>query len=107
MAKSKRVSMSKAKLAETGEELEIAGTMAEIEGADEMAEGVADLQVAKAAGAIGVAEVAAGASDLTRAADAALVAERVQELSEIVGEAGIVDVSRRRRHADEGRQCAR
>lgn len=33
IAKSKRVSMSKAKLAETGEALEIAGTMAEIEGA--------------------------------------------------------------------------
>ncbi len=42
--------------------------------------------------AIGVAEVASGASDLTRAADAAVVAERVQVLSDIVGEAGIVDV---------------
>ena len=92
MAKSKRVSMSKAKLAETGETLEIAGTMAEIEGAEEMVDGAADLQVAKEAVAIGVAEVASGASDLTRAADAAVVAERVQVLSDIVGEAGIVDV---------------
>ena len=48
MAKSKRVSRE-AKLADTGETLEIAGTMAEIEGADVMVAGGADLQVAKEA----------------------------------------------------------
>ena len=41
---------------------------------------------------IGVANVAAGSSDLTRAADAALVAERVQQLSEVVSMAGVTDV---------------
>ena len=93
MARSKRVSVSKAKLAKTGEELEIAGMMAEIDGAAEMAEGAQDLQVAKAAVAVGVAEVAAGARDLTRAADAAIVAERAQELSDMVGAAGVTDVA--------------
>ena len=39
MSKSKRLSVSKAKLAETGEVLEIAGTMAEIEGVDLVATG--------------------------------------------------------------------
>ena len=93
MAKSKRVSVSKDKLAETGEELEVAGTVAEFEGAAGVVAGAQDLKVAKAAGAVGVAEVAAGASDLTRATDAALAAERMQQLSDIVGEAGVVDVA--------------
>ena len=93
MSKSKRLSVSKAKLAKTSEVLEIAGTMAEIEGVDLVATGMEDLQVAKTAAAIGVAEVAASASDLTRAADAAVVAGRAQELSEIVGAAGIVDIA--------------
>ena len=39
-----------------------------------------------------MSQVAAASSDLTRAADAALVADRVQELSEVVGVAGEVDV---------------
>ena len=93
MAKSKRVSVSKEKLAETGEELEVAGTVAEFEGAAGMVAGAQDLKVAKTAGAVGVAEVAAGASDLTRATDAALAAERMQQLSDIVGAAGVVDVA--------------
>ena len=93
MAKSKRVSVSKEKLAETGEELEVAGTVAEFEGAAGMVAGAQDLKVAKTAGVVGVAEVAAGASDLTRATDAALAAERMQQLSDIVGEAGVVDVA--------------
>ena len=93
MAKSKRVSVSKAELAETGEELEVAGTVAEFEGAAGVVAGAQDLKVAKAAAAVGVAEVAAGASDLTRAADAAVAAERMQQLSDIVGAAGVVDVA--------------
>ena len=49
--------------------------------------------MAKAAAKVGVAEVAAGASDLTSAADAAVAAERMQTLSDIVGAAGVVDVA--------------
>jgi hypothetical protein len=67
MTNSKCVFMSQAKLAETGEGLEIAGALVEGSGAMEMAEGTQKLEVAKAAGAVDVAEVAAGASDPPRA----------------------------------------
>ena len=49
--------------------------------------------MAKAAARVGVTEVAAGASDLTSAADAASDAAHIQALSEIVGAAGVVDVA--------------
>jgi len=52
MPKSKRVSMSKAKLAATGEELEVEGAMTTVAGAMQAAEGLEDLEVARAAGAI-------------------------------------------------------
>ena len=93
MAKAKRVPVSKQQLAETGEALEVAGAVTAVEGAAGMVAGAQDLKVAKTAGAVGVAEVAAGASDLTRATDAALAAERMQQLSDIVGAAGVVDVA--------------
>ncbi len=93
MAKSNRVSVSKAKLTETGEELEVAGAVFAIEGVVAMAEGVEDLAVAKVATAVGVAEVASAASDLTRSEDAAVAAERMQQLSDVVGVAGVVDVA--------------
>jgi hypothetical protein len=89
---SKKVTVSKKQLTATGEELEVVGVVAKLEGENQMIEGAQDLEVARTAVKIGVAEVAAGSSDLTRAADAALVADRMQELSEIVGAAGIVDV---------------
>ena len=50
MAKSKRVSVSAAKLAETGEDLEVVGTVAEVEGAAGIVAGAQDLKTAKAAG---------------------------------------------------------
>ena len=80
-------------MVETGEELEVAGVVVAVEGAAAMVEGVEDLAVARAATAVGVAEVAAGARDLTRAEDAAIAAERMQDLSDIVGAAGVVDVA--------------
>jgi hypothetical protein len=92
MAKSKKVTVSKQQLLETGEELEVVGEVAEVEGALEVGEGVEGLEVAKVAGMIAVQQTAAASSDLTRAADAALVSEKVGELSEIVGAAGVVDV---------------
>ena len=66
--------------------------MAEFEGAAGDGCRREDLKVAKAAGAVGVAEVAAGASDLTRGR-CAVAAERMQQLSDIVGAAGVVDVA--------------
>ena len=49
MAKSKRVSMSKTKMAKTGEELAVVGSMTELAGAMEVAEGVEQLELAQAA----------------------------------------------------------
>src|SRR5512141_2617127 len=92
MSKSKKVAVSKKQLAATGEELEVVGEVAEMEGAEEMVEGAENLEVAKVAGMIAVQQTAAASSDLTRAADAAIVAERVKDLSAIVGAAGVVDV---------------
>ena len=77
MAKSKRVSVSKAKLAETGEELEVAGAMTEVEGATGDGRRAARSAGGKSRPVVGVAAVAAGASDLTSAADAAADAEHV------------------------------
>jgi hypothetical protein len=91
--KSKNVSVSKKKLAKTGQDLEINGTVAEIEGMNQVAAGAQDLRAAKTAVKIGVAEVAAASSDLTRAEDAALAAQRMQQLSDAVGVAGVVDVA--------------
>jgi len=92
MSKSKKVSVSKQQLAETGEELRVVGDLAAGEGAVEVAEGAEDLAAAQTAVQIGVAKVAAASSDLTRAADAALVSERVQQLSDVVSMAGVTDV---------------
>ncbi|NTU63658.1 MAG: hypothetical protein HGB05_09705, partial [Chloroflexi bacterium] len=83
----KNVVVSKQQLRETGEELEVVGEVAEVAGALEMVEGAENLEVAKVVASVAVQQTAAASSDLTRAADAALVAERVGELSEIVGEA--------------------
>ena len=89
---SKKVVVSKKQLRETGEELEVVGEVAEVEGAIEVVEGAENLEAAKVIGMVAVQQTAAASSDLTRAADAAIVSEKVQELSEIVGVAGVVDV---------------
>ena len=92
MSKSKDITVSKQQLAETGEELEEVGVVAKLEGENQVIEGVENLEVAKVAGRIAVRQTAAASSDLTRAADAAVVADRVKDLSEIVAVAGVVDV---------------
>jgi hypothetical protein len=93
MAKSKQVSVSKAKMADAGAALEAVGVVAAVDGAAGMVAGTEDLAVAKVAARVGVVAVAEGASDLTSAADAASDAERVQELSDLVGAAGMLDVT--------------
>ena len=50
MSKSKKVTVSKQQLAETGEELEVVGEIAEVEGAIEVEEGVENLEAAKVIG---------------------------------------------------------
>ena len=47
MSKSKKVSVSKQQLAETGEDLEVVGVVAKLEGENQMVEGAEDLEVAQ------------------------------------------------------------
>ena len=79
--KSKRVSVSKKKLAEQAEEMEVAAMATGIEGAMDMSEGADTLDLAGDVAAAGAAELAEGASDLTRAVDMEVVADRVAQLS--------------------------
>jgi hypothetical protein len=69
MSKS-QVSVSTEQLASTGEELEVVGVVAKLEGENQIVEGAENLEVAKVAGMIAVQQTAAASSDLTRAADA-------------------------------------
>ena len=68
-------------------ELQAAAEMAVEEGAAEVAEGLETLELAADMAAVSAAELAAGASDLTRATDLEIVADRVAGLSEVVAAA--------------------
>ena len=94
MAKSQRVSVSKAKLTETGEELQIAGAMTEFSGAESMMEGVDDLKVARGGSSRrrGGSGIGSERPDQRRGRWR-LWRGTVQELSEVVGAAGMLDVA--------------
>ncbi len=77
--KSKRISMSQDKLADTAVAAGLAGVEAGVVG---MAEGVERLQGAQAVATVDKAALAAGVSDLTRAEDLTLIAEREAVLSD-------------------------
>jgi len=89
----KRVSVSKQKLAKQADALEGAAIGMGLEGAVGMAEGEETLQAAGDVARLAAAELAVGASKMTRAVDAELVASRMADLSEVVGEAGVVDMA--------------
>ena len=91
--KSKRVSVSKKKLAETAEGMEVGAEMMAVSGVVGVAAGMETLEDTRKMVRAGAEELASGASDLTRAADTAFVAERVARLSDVVGEAGMVDMA--------------
>jgi len=91
--KSKRVSMSKRKLAETADGLEVAAALMGLGGAVQVVEGANDLKAAGELADFSSAELASGASHLTRAVDAQIVAERMATLSGAVAEAGVVDMA--------------
>ena len=63
------------------------------DGTEELATAVAELTVAGAMEDVAAAELAAGVADLTQAADAAVVAERMGVLSEVVAAAGELDIA--------------
>jgi hypothetical protein len=69
---------------------------AEIEtelGAMGVVAGVEDIHTAQAVAAAAAGDLAAGASDLTRARDVTVVAERMSDLSGVVAAAGVTDVA--------------
>jgi hypothetical protein len=91
--KSQHVSISKTKLAQTaGEMSEVAGIVAE-EGKKEAAQGAARLAAAGDLQAESTVVFAKGASDLTRAVDEKVVADRMAILGEAVAIAGVMDIA--------------
>jgi hypothetical protein len=91
--KSRRVSISKRKLAETADEMEGAAIVAAITGEQEVLHGTGHLKEAGDMQAIGTAFIAKGASDLTRAVDENVVSQRMAVLSDVVATAGVVDIA--------------
>lgn len=89
--KSKRISMSKDKLAENALDVEVAGIETEIEGEIAVEEGIETLELAGDVAQVGVAAAMAASSDLTRAQDLEIVAERMARLSGVVAVAGALD----------------
>jgi len=83
---------------EEGKDLEVkqqeeaAELMAEV-GAEQLVTGVEELELAGDLAADATGELAAGASDLTRAEDALSVAERLSDLSGVIATAGVVDMT--------------
>jgi hypothetical protein len=62
-------------------------------GVQEMVVGMETFDAARGLARQAAGDLAAGASDLTRAEDALLVAKRVSDLSEVVATAGVVDLT--------------
>ena len=65
----------------------------EMEGAEEIIEGAGKIGAAADIAAAGRESLAEGASDLTRAVDAEIVAGRLADLSGVVAAAGVQDVN--------------
>lgn len=80
-------------LSKVAGETEAAALDTAVEGAATMAQGFDALGAAAVANGLSAEGLALGASDLTRAADAAVVAERLGALSDVVGNAGVVDIT--------------
>lgn len=92
-APAKRVSVSKKKLNETAQAVELGSQLEAAVGLGEVAEGMETLDEARTYVQAGAATLASASSNLTRAADAALVSERMAQMSAAVGEAGVVDLA--------------
>ena len=92
LAKSQRVSVSKQKLGETADAMEQVAVVTAVAGEMEVLEGAEKLDEAADMAATGAMLLGKGASDLTRAEDAKLMAGRMAVLSEVVGAAGVTDI---------------
>ena len=91
--KSKRVSISKRKLADNASEIENVATTAAITGGQVAALGAERLEAAEDMAAAGAAMLAQGASDVTQAVDQKIMSDRMAVLSDAVGVAGMADVA--------------
>jgi hypothetical protein len=89
----KKNTVSKKKLAEAAVTVEATAIMAEMAGAEDAAQGAAEIDLARNVAREGAATLASGVGDLTRAVDANLMAARTARLSEAVAEAGIADMA--------------
>jgi hypothetical protein len=90
-APAKRVSVSKKQLNETAQAVELGSKLETAVGIGEVAEGMETLDEARVMVRVSAASMASASSNLTRAEDAALVSERMAQMSAAVGEAGVMD----------------
>jgi hypothetical protein len=91
--KSKRVSISKRKLAENAGEIENVAAAAAMAGGQEAALGAERLETAEDMAAAGAVLLAQGASNVTQAVDQKIMSDRMAVLSDAVGVAGMADVA--------------
>jgi hypothetical protein len=91
--KSKRVSISKRKLADSAGEIENVAATAAFTGVQEATLGADRLVAAEDMAAAGAAMLAQGASDVTQAVDQKIMSDRMAILSDVVGVAGMADVA--------------
>ena len=91
--KSQDLTVDKSKLADTADQMEQAAVQAAIAGQAEVIHGAERMQTAGQMSDDGTTLLVMGASDVTRAVDAQIVAERLEVLSDAVTVAGIVDVA--------------
>jgi len=91
--KSKRVSISKRKLADTASEIENVAATAAITGGQVAAIGAERLEIAEDMAAAGAVLLAQGASNVTQAVDQKIMSDRMAVLSDAVAVAGMADVA--------------
>ncbi len=91
--KSKRVSISKRKLAENAGEIENVAATAAMIGGQEVATGAERLETAEDMAAAGAVLLAQGASNVTQAVDQKIMSDRMAVLSDAVAVAGMADVA--------------
>jgi len=90
--KSTKLSVGKGDVEEAAIVTEVMAIEIGSQGVKHVAEGVAILEASADVARVGAAALAAGASDLTRAEDALIVADRLETLSQVVAVAGALDL---------------
>src|SRR5512138_3557600 len=93
LAKSQRVSVSKRKLNETADAMEQAAVVTAVAGEGAVLDGAQRLEEAADLAGASAVVMSKGASDLTRAEDTQLMANRMAVVSEVVGAAGAADIA--------------